>query len=172
MDRTKSCSFTGHRPKAFSFGYDENSDDFLELKNRIKNTIIQVCNAGCRVFYCGMAEGTDLWCGEVVLELRDRFDPPLELCPVIPFLAQPASMTRKNQERYQRIMNSSERKFLVSTQYTKNCYQKRNYYMVDSADFLIAVYDEKNDRSGTAQTIRYAKKKNKNIFIIPIKKEK
>lgn len=170
MKKIESCSFTGHRPKSFSFGYNENSPEFEELKNRIKNTIIQVCNAGCRRFYCGMAEGVDLWCGEIVLELRDRFDPPLEICPVIPFLSQPSSMTEKNKERYRTIMDSSDNKFLVSRNYKKNCYQKRNYYLVDSADALIAVYDEENEQSGTGQTVRYARRKNKQIFVISIKK--
>ena len=168
MKHISSCSFTGHRPKSFSFGYDENSVEFLELKNKIKNTVIQVCNAGCRTFYCGMAEGADLWCAEVVLELKDQYDPPLEICPVIPFLAQPVTMTKKNQIRYRMIMDASERKYLVSSNFTKNCYQKRNYYLVDSADALIAVFDETNSKSGTAQTVRYAKRKEKQIFIIPI----
>lgn len=172
MKNIKSCSFTGHRPKSFSFGFDENSKEFLELRNRIRNTIVQVCNEGCRVFYCGMAEGVDLWCAELVLELRDQYDPPLEIRPVIPFLAQPASMSKINQERYRNIMNLSEKKYLVSSLFTKNCYQKRNHYLVDSADVLIAVYDPSNDRSGTAQTVRYAKRKEKKIFLISVENKK
>ena len=166
VDSIKSCSFTGHRPRSFSFGYDESSSDFLELRNKIKNTIIQVCNAGCRTFYCGMAEGVDLWCGEVVLELQNQFDPPLEICAVVPFLSQPSSMTKENQLRYRRIMDVSSKRFLVSRNFTKNCYQKRNFYLVDSSDALIAVFKENEERSGTAQTIRYAKRKNKRIFLI------
>lgn len=166
-----SCAFTGHRPRSFPFGYDESSVLFSDLKNRIKNTVIQLCNAGCRVFYCGMAEGADLWCAEVVLELQNQFDPPLEIRPVIPYLSQPASMTKRNQERYRKIMDSSAAKFLVSRNFTKSCFQKRNYYMVDSADALIAIFDDKNSFSGTAQTIRYAKRKEKEIFLIPIIKK-
>lgn len=166
VENIESCAFTGHRPRSFSFGFDESSPDFLELRNRMKNTIIQVCNAGCRTFYCGMAEGVDLWCGEIVLELQHQFDPPLKICSVVPFLAQPASMSAANQLRYRRIMDASCERFLVSTNYSKSCYQKRNYYLVDSCDALIAVFKDCEDRSGTAQTIRYARRKNKKIFII------
>ncbi len=163
-----SCAFTGHRPKSFSFGYDESSAEFEELKIKIRNTITQVCNAGCRTFYCGMAEGADLWCGEIVLEIKDKFDPPLEICTVAPFLMQASGMTEKNKIRYRKIMDHAKKRFLVSRGFTNKCYQKRNYFMVDSCDALIAVYNENESKSGTGQTIRYAKKKNKKIFFIHI----
>ncbi len=162
------CSFTGHRPKSFSFGYCEDCKEFKELMTKIKNTIIQVANAGCRTFYCGMAEGTDLWCGEAVLNLSERFDPPLRIVPVVPFLSQPKSMSEKNQRRYRRIMESSSERFLVSKEFSKSCFQKRNRFLVDSADAVIAIFKESETRSGTAQTIRYAKKKNKRIFFISV----
>ena len=166
LDSIKTCAFTGHRPRSFSFEYDESSPEFLELRNRIKNTIIQICNAGCRTFFCGMAEGVDLWCGEIVLELKDQFEPPLQICAVVPFLSQPSTMTERNQARYRRIMDASSERFLVSRNFSKNCYQKRNYYLVDSCDALLAVFKEGEERSGTGQTIRYAKRKGKKIFMI------
>lgn len=168
MQNISSCSFTGHRPKAFSFGYDESSPEFLDLRNKIKNTIIQVCNSGCRTFFCGMAEGVDLWCGEIVLELRDDFSPPLEICAVVPHYSQPDSMSGVNKERYRRIMNSAKERFLVSRQYSKFCFMKRNRFLVDSTDAIIAVLKEGEDRSGTAQTVRYAKKMKKRIFFVNV----
>ncbi len=168
MKTVLSCAFTGHRPNSFSFGYDESSGDFLELRNRIRNTIVQVCNAGCRTFYCGMAEGADLWCGELVLEMQNQFDPPLEICAVVPFLSQPKTMTEKNQLRYRKIMDAASKRFLVSREYSKFCFQKRNRFMVDSADGIIAVYDRNQSRSGTGQTMRYAMKKEKKIFLIEV----
>ncbi len=168
IDTIHSCAFTGHRPKSFAFGYDESSPEFLALKAKLKNTIIQVCNAGCRTFYCGMAEGVDLWCGEIVLELQDHFDPPLNIVAVVPYLAQPKSMSRPNQIRYRKIMEKSSNRFLVSSSYSKRCFEKRNRFMVDSADSLIAVLKVGNEMSGTGQTIRYAKKKNRRIFLIQV----
>ncbi len=168
-ENISSCAFTGHRPKSFSFGYDESSPEFEELRIRMKNTIIQVCNAGCRTFFCGMAEGADLWCGEIVLELKDKFDPPLEICTVIPFLSQFSGMCEKNKVRYRKIMDAAKHRYLVARGFTNKCYQKRNYYLVDSCDALIAVYNENEFRSGTGQTIRYANKKNKKVFLISVK---
>ncbi len=166
MNHIECCAFTGHRPKSFSFGYNEDSPEFQNLMLKIKNCIIQVCNAGCRTFYCGMAEGVDLWCGELVLEMKDRFDPPLEICAVVPFLAQPQAMSPINQKRYRMIMEQAKERYLVSRRFTKSCFQKRNCFLVDSSDAIIAVFDEKNTISGTGQTVRYARKKGKTIFLV------
>jgi len=162
----QSCAFSGHRPKSFSFGYDETSVDFQLLRSKMKNTIIQVCNAGCRAFYCGMAEGVDLWCGEIVLELKETYEPSLEIFPVVPYFSQPDSMCPANKDRYRRIMEAAKERFLVSRAYNKSCFQRRNRFMVDSCDALIAVIREDHLWSGTAQTVRYAEKRNKQVFYI------
>ena len=43
----------------------------------------------------------------------------------------------------------------------------RSYYMVDHADFLLAVYDNNRKlRSGTGQTVNYALKQNLRIIFL------
>ncbi len=163
-----SCSFTGHRPRSFSFGFDENSEEFQLLQSRIRNAVIQVCNLGCRTFYCGMAEGADLWCAEIVLDMKNQFNPPLKVIPVIPFLAQSKTMSKQNLLRYRRVMKEADVRYLVSPRFTKLCFLKRNRFLVDRADALIAIYREGATRSGTAQTMRFAKQKGKKIFNIMI----
>ena len=113
-----------------------------------------------------MAEGVDLWCGEIVMELKDRYEPSLELIAVVPYLAQAEHMSEKNKERYGRLMSFASQRYLVSRQYTKACFQKRNAFLVDSSDAVIAVLSENEPRSGTAQTVRYAQKKDKKIFLL------
>ena len=166
MKNVLSCAFTGHRPQSFSFGYDETSAEFKALMGRVRNCIIQACNAGCRDFYCGMAEGADLWCGEMIVDMKNSFDPPLEIFPVVPYIAQPDGMSEKNKARYQKIMEASKERFLVGRKFSKSCFQKRNYFLVDSCDAVIAIWDRNHTFSGTAQTIRYAQKKKKKIWII------
>ncbi|MBP5289033.1 MAG: DUF1273 family protein [Clostridia bacterium] len=164
MNEIRSCAFTGHRPKSFSFGYDETDPAFTELKNRMRSCVIQALNAGCRRFYCGMAEGVDLWCGEIVLELMDRFTPKPELVAVVPFYNQDKTMRPQFRERFHRIMIASSARFLVNHEYHKDCFRKRNQFLVDSCDALIAVYKPDETISGTMQTIHYAERKGRKIF--------
>ena len=168
MEEIRSCAFTGHRPKSFSFGYDESDPDFTALRNRMQSAIVQACNAGCRRFYCGMAEGVDLWCGEIVWEMRDFYDPPLEIVAVVPFLGQENAMKTRFYGRYHRIMKTAKERYLVSRTYHKDVYRRRNQFLVDSCDALIAVYDPAQSASGTMQTVRYAEKKGKRIFRIEV----
>lgn len=46
-------------------------------------------------------------------------------------------------------------------------YYKRDRYLVDHSDCLVAVYDnDRNVRSGTGMTVGYAKKKRKPVVLI------
>ena len=43
-------------------------------------------------------------------------------------------------------------------------YRIRNYYMVDNSSVVIAFYNGSNTRSGTGQTLRYAKQLGRKIY--------
>lgn len=57
---------------------------------------------------------------------------------------------------------------VVCAEPSSDSYRKRNFYMVDHADCLLAVYDINHpiSRSGTAMTIRYAQKKKLPIIFV------
>lgn len=55
----------------------------------------------------------------------------------------------------------------TGTDSSAESYYRRNRYLVDHADCLIAVYDNnQNMRSGTGMTVRYAEKKGKPVTLI------
>lgn len=168
MDEIRSCAFTGHRPRSFSFGYDETHPAFLALRERMKNCIVQALNAGCRRFYCGMAEGVDLWCAEIVLQTGSHYDPKPELIAVVPFMGQDKTMREPFYKRYHLVMRSAKERYLVSPEYHKDCFRKRNRFLVDSCDALIAVYLSDEPLSGTMQTVHYAERKGRKIFRVVV----
>ncbi len=57
----------------------------------------------------------------------------------------------------------------MSENYTSDCMLKRNRYMVDNSDIVIAVWDGRSG-SGTGATVNYAKKQGKKVIIIEIKR--
>ena len=54
---------------------------------------------------------------------------------------------------------------LVSKSYDRQCYHRRNRYMIDNCDVLFAVWNGLQT-GGTAYTIRYAYKLNKKVEIL------
>lgn len=53
---------------------------------------------------------------------------------------------------------------MLQTHYTANCMMKRNRYMVDHSDAVIAVWN--GSKSGTGNTVRYAMSSGKKVLII------
>ena len=64
-------------------------------------------------------------------------------------------------------MKHCSRKEVIGNANYRESYVKRNCYMVDQANYLVAVYDDvRNLRSGTMQCVRYARKKAVPVILI------
>lgn len=159
-----SCAFTGHRPQNLPFGFDESDVRCVELKIRLYRTIESLITTHhVTHFISGMALGVDMYAAEIVLELKEKF-PEITLECAIPCETQASRWNTQMQKRYNNIVSKADKKTVLQSNYTADCMDKRNKYMVEHADFLIAVWNKKP--SGTGNTVRYAKKLNKVIGII------
>ena len=158
------CAFTGHRPQRFRFKYDETHPDCVRIKKVLREQIEILINQGVNVFITGMALGTDTWCAEIVLDLK-KAGHPLRLVAAIPCENQDAKWIDSSRRRYANILKKVDETIYVSREYTSDCMLKRNRYMVDRAQYLVAVYDG-GYSGGTAATVRYAEKKGIKLIII------
>ena len=164
------CAFTGHRPKSFPWKYDENDPDCVLLKEVLAAQIKELANQGVTDFFSGMAQGTDLWCSQIVLDLKKK-NSALKLCCALPCEGQEKKWSAKAQEQYCTILGFADKVIYVSEAYHSNCMLDRNRYMVDHASVLLAVYNG-SFRSGTGATVRYAKARHRKIiFIDPATRE-
>ena len=159
--------FTGHRPQSLPFGFDESHPDCLAIKAKLKDEIKRQIKNGAASFLSGMALGVDMWAAEAVLELKAKKYPFLSLTAVIPCPNQALKWNKDCKRRYDEILNACDEKIVTSPAYFAGCMHVRNKYMVDRSDVLIAVYNQ-SEKGGTASTVRYAKKKCKEIVEILI----
>lgn len=83
----KVCAFTGHRPKSFSWKYDESASDCILLKEILAEQIRALAERGVTDFLSGMAQGADLWCSKIVLDLKKK-NPALMLHCILPCKGQ------------------------------------------------------------------------------------
>lgn len=160
----RACAFTGHRPSKFPWRYDETDSRCVALKAALTEQIRLLVAAGVTQFLSGMAEGTDIFCAEIVLALREK-NPALKLHCILPCTAQAEKWSASSQELYRSILERADSVVYVSRDYHKDCMLERNRFMVEHASVLLAVYNGAR-RSGTGATVNYARKMGREIIVI------
>lgn len=160
----KSCCFSGHRPQKLPWKYDERDVRCIEYKEKLLAVISAVYESGISHFICGMALGCDMYCAEAVISLK-RVYPDITLEAAVPYLGQESAWVEKSRIRYREILKHCDKVTVIQDAYTPGCMMRRNRYMVDTANVLIACYDGKP--GGTWNTIKYAEKNDKEVIQIP-----
>ncbi|MBD5160996.1 MAG: DUF1273 domain-containing protein [Oscillibacter sp.] len=158
------CAFTGHRPKSFPWKYNENAPNCVLLKEVLAAQIETLVNRGVTGFLSGMAQGTDLWCSQIVLDLKKK-NPALKLHCILSCKGQESKWTASAQEHYHSILAQANEVVYVGQEFSRDCMLERNRWLVNRASILLAVYDG-TYRSGTGMTVRYAQKLGREIIII------
>ena len=160
----KTCAFSGHRPQSLPFGYCESDIHCLLLKQELEKTIIKlISNNDVTHFITGMALGEDMYAAEIVLNLKSQY-PSITLECAIPCETQAAKWSEAYRNRYFRIAANCDKETMLQKHYSKDCMQKRNRYMVDHADVILAVWN--GSPSGTGMTVSYARATGKPVWIL------
>lgn len=147
--KIKSCAFSGHRILG---------EDFDEKK--LENEVRVLAESGTETFYCGMAEGFDLRAAECVLRLKKEY--PLKLIACIPCAGQEKYFKEEEKKKYYEILEQCDLKTVLAESYYKWCMVKRNDYMEERSNALIAYC--RKETGGTAYTVRRFLKKKKPVF--------
>lgn len=156
--------FTGHRPQSLSCGFDETHPVCIKIKHQLRRLIIGLIEKrSVTRFMFGAAQGVDTWAAEIVLELKKDY-PNITLEAAIPCISQAERWNTAAKERYNRLLSLCDKHIIISDRYTVDCMMKRNKYMVDNSDYVVAVWNRKP--SGTGNTVKYAVTKNKEIYCI------
>ena len=144
--RLHRCCFTGHRPEKL-----QKSE--RAIRSELEKQIRQVVADGYTTFITGMARGTDIIAGEIVLQLR-RQNHFIRLICACPYPGFEDGWSSVWQERYRNIMEAADLVRYITPGYSRSCFQIRNEWMVNHSARVIAVYN--GQPSGTKNTIDYA----------------
>ena len=161
MDKT-ACAFTGHRPHKFPWKGDEADLRCVALKAVLAEQVEKLVAAGVTDFYSGMADGSDVWLSQIVLDLRKE-NPALKLHCYLPCEGQADKWSSSAQERYHSILGQADSVIYVSHKYYDGCMIARNHHLVEAAGRLLAVFNGVK-RSGTGATLNYARKLGREIL--------
>ena len=158
--------FTGHRPQNLPCGFNEEHPVCRKIKLQLERLIIGVIEKkNVTKFISGMAIGVDMWAAEIVLDLKDYY-PDITLEAAIQCRNQTASWNVKNKERYEQLLSHCDTVTVLQEQYTVGCMQRRNEYMVDKSNYVLAVWNGKP--SGTGKTIKYAAQKSMPVYYVDV----
>lgn len=163
----KYCCCTGHRPEKFPFRYGVDKAKHNKYLEELEKMIELAINEyGITNFISGMALGVDSDFAQTVLKLKEKY--PVTLECVIPYSDYSVRWSFEDEKRNYEILKSADKVTLVSDRYFNGCLFKRNRYMVDKSDLVIAVFNGEK-KGGTFYTLSYAEKQGKHIQIIDLR---
>mgnify|MGYP002626003486 FL=1 len=152
--RLHRCCFSGHRPEKLN-------EPETDIKQWLSNQIDAAIAAGYTTFISGCAMGVDIWAGQIVLQKKAQ-NPALHLIAATPWPGFSNRWSIDWQVQYSELLKNADLIVPVSNHYSKDVFQKRNEWMVDHSNRVIAYFN--GAPGGTKNTIDYAS--NKGIEVI------
>ena len=170
MSQIKICSVTGHRPGGFPWNYsDKNCSAHVaylaDISDRIERMITK---EGYSYFIAGGAIGVDTDFAEAVIRLRDTKYPNIQLEIAVPCENQTLKWTAADKEKYNQILQKANVVNVLSKHYTSFCMQKRNEYMINKSDNVLAYWNPSKNKGGTYNAMRYMERKGIEYELVPL----
>jgi len=163
MNKKSVCAIIGHKSKDIPL-VKASPRHQIKLKEIIKQELQKLLDDGVFIYLCGMDDGTDLICCEILLGFK-RMYPTIFLECVIPFLDQPKHWLAEEREKYFQILEKCDNENVIQREYTDDSYLKRNIYLATEADIILAV--SKPGRLSKAETtLRFAGPAGKALILI------
>ena len=169
-NRYIAAAFTGYRPSKMPFEVTE--ENIRRYQRRIEEEIERQAALGIRYFMSGMCNGADLWAAEAVLRVKREKAPHIELYAIVPFEGQDRYFSTAEKKLYRQILAEAAKTVVLSPRVAgreaAQAFDRRNRYMVEHCDVLIALCEHENIKpGGTRNTVRYAKDTGKTVVFLP-----
>lgn len=142
------CCFTGHRrlPK-----------NMIEhIAKHLDQEIDNLIDQGVTDFISGGALGFDQIAASLIVAKKEM-GKTMRLLFALPCRNQDERWSDKQKKLYHNLLAKADEIIYVSEEYSEGCMKKRNEFMVNRSAYCICAL--LNERSGTGQTVRYARQK-------------
>lgn len=161
-DNIHAVAFTGHRKERILQGSGNNPCILGQIQLSIIEQVETLYKQGYRTFYNGMAEGFDLLAASAVIACRWKYN-DIRLVAVVPFRNQSARYEPLDKIQYRTLLGQADEVIVLSEYYFRGCFHRRNDYLINKADTVVAYYDG-IFKGGTFYTIKKAQQANKAII--------
>ncbi len=130
------------------------------IENSLYTTVISAAQEGCNTFYTGGIGDFDAQFSSAVRKLKNQF-PGIKLICVKPYFTNDINT---NKDYYAAIYDDIIIPPAIIGVHYKRAITARNRWMVDNSDLIISYIVR--DYGGASDTIKYAKRMNKNIIFL------
>lgn len=162
---SKKCAIIG----TFSVE-EEHHNSNVVLKEELRGEILKLVEEGYLSFYSGLELGSEMWAGEIILELKESF-PDLKLIPFLADENRANNWEESDRERYfDCILPNSEPALYVDYQPQADSMLQRDQLMIQRSQVIILVYNGEPMELRMAHDFTYAKDKKCQIIHIDTSK--
>lgn len=158
------CCVTGNRPKGFPFIRKNGELKFNSYLDILNHEIDELIGAGIDHFISGFADGADIDFAVCVSEKTKKCR-GLIFEAALPYPKDINKIYEEHGKSFVELKSTVTDVTEVSDHYFRGCMQKRNRYMVDKSDIVLAIWNGEKI-GGTWYTINYALKKGKTVKYI------
>ena len=151
-ENVRACAFTGHREIDEHFSVEKLN---IQIETLIKN--------GVDTFYNGGAVGFDLIAAKQILAFKEKY-PHIKLVVCVPYYGQEKYYAQEEKKAYANVCKNADEVVVLSEHYYKGCFLKRNDYLCERADALLAY--QHSEKGGTAYTVKKFKKTGGKIILL------
>jgi uncharacterized phage-like protein YoqJ len=161
-DIRMNIAITGQRPQGIDNDFTYKSDTWQFIYRELEATFAKI---NPKKIYTGMALGVDTVAAEVAIKMQIPF------VAAVPFSGQEFSWGPSQQKHYHDLLGFASSVVTIGTaDQVPWIYQKRNEYMVDNADIVVAVWN--GMKGGTRNCVEYALKQKQTVYRIDPKTHK
>lgn len=159
MQKQRTVCFLGHKPQ--DLGYSENTLQCDALKEQLQALLVFLIEQqGVCHFITGMEPGVEQFAAQIVLDLKPRYA-QLTLECVLPFETQAEHWEEWERDIYFRIVSACDTETMLQKHESRECRQRKNVYMIEHADVVLAVWNGQPGTIGAA--VAYAEEKQKSV---------
>lgn len=141
------CCFTGHRRLL--------AESIEHMVKRLDREIENLIGQGVKNFISGGGLGFDQIVASLIIAKKEM-GRDIRLIFALPYKNQDEHWNDAQKRLYRNLLAEADEIVYVSEKYSDGCMKKRNRYMVEHSAYCICALQ--NPRSGTGQTVRYARK--------------
>jgi len=150
------CTISGSTVSDLPYGQSESHPDCIALKLALTERISQLCDMGMTDFLTNCEHGLSLWAAETIIAMRGFRENPARLHIIVPYESQANRWYDDVQERYHNVHAAADSVTVLRTQYTDDCYQDTDRFMLNHSIMLLT-------DGGNKSLTDYAKSKNRYI---------